>query len=79
MQPVPDSGDGNPPGFSAGNAGKSQKQELVIPAVSAGVNDSGAFWPKSLTPMGLTGDNIGTPANGVPPQGCRPTPATAPG
>ena len=41
MQPVPDSGDGNPPGFSAGNAGKSQKQNSVIPAVSAGCQ---RFW-----------------------------------
>ena len=38
MQPVPDSGDWNPPRFSAGKRGKSQKQDSVIAPLCPGVN-----------------------------------------
>ena len=46
MQPVPDSGDGNPPGFSAGNAGKSQKLTRLSPErTSEGKASEGAIDP----------------------------------
>ena len=70
VQPVPDSGDGNPPGFWAGNAGKSQKQNSVLSSDSAAVNDFRAFRVKSLTNMELPWNNAGPPANGdLPPDG----------
>ncbi len=53
MQPVPDLGGGNPPGFSAGNAGKSQKQNSLLSPNFSPVNDFGAFRANSLTPMEL--------------------------
>ena len=42
MHPVPDSRDWNPPRFSAGKRGKSQKLNLVVPPVVGLVNDLGA-------------------------------------
>ncbi len=76
MQPIPDPGDWNPPGFSAQNAGKSQKQYSVLSPNFSPVNDFGAFRVESLTTMKLPWNNVGLPANGDLSLHGKATPAT---
>ena len=57
MQPVPDSGDGNPPGFLAGNAGKARNCVNYLPdrrAKGRLRTGKSASTPKSLAPFALT-------------------------
>ena len=83
MQPVPDSGDGNPPGFSARNAGKARNCLNYRPNNRANGRLRRGFWANStritraeLAPISLRGSSSRKPA---PEPSPGPTSATATG